>query len=214
MVNNSEESDINTSVKQRDTSSRSKRRSRTQFSKQQVNFFNFNFKFKYKIIKIIFNLKKVDCLEAIFQKSHYPEVHVVDRISEKLGLSIERISVWFQNRRAKFKKTKKPTSSTDSSFKQDIYEPLQSFKDDLKSSTLLTNTSSVTKPLLETSTNLNNHTTSDNVQYSFNTEATPLISYPVNSLYQNDQYSNENAYSQYTANQWNYMQNYNSYYSS
>ena len=49
-------------------------------------------------------------MEAIFNKSHYPEVHVVDKLSDKLGLSIERISVWFQNRRAKFKKTKKPSS--------------------------------------------------------------------------------------------------------
>jgi hypothetical protein len=76
--------------------SKSKRRTRTQFSKQQI-----------------------DCLEAVFNKSHYPEVQMVDRLSEKLGLSIERISVWFQNRRAKFKKTKKssdnqlsPSSST------------------------------------------------------------------------------------------------------
>ncbi|CAF1110629.1 unnamed protein product [Brachionus calyciflorus] len=75
---------------------KSKRRSRTQFSKQQV-----------------------DTLEAIFQKSHYPEVHVVDRLSDKLGLSIERISVWFQNRRAKFKKTKKPSSSETSSLSYD-----------------------------------------------------------------------------------------------
>ena len=51
-------------------------------------------------------------MEAIFQKSHYPEVHVVDKLSDKLGLSIERISVWFQNRRAKYKKTKRPSGST------------------------------------------------------------------------------------------------------
>ena len=63
-------------------SKRTKRRSRTQYSKNQI-----------------------DCLEAIFIKQHYPEVHLVDKLSEKLNLSVERISVWFQNRRAKFKKT-------------------------------------------------------------------------------------------------------------
>ena len=62
----------------------------------------------------------IDCLEAIFLKSHYPEVHVVDRLSDKLGLSIERISVWFQNRRAKFKKTKKPAPSHSADLKRDI----------------------------------------------------------------------------------------------
>jgi hypothetical protein len=46
----------------------------------------------------------------VFLKTHYPEVHLVDKLSERLVLSIERISVWFQNRRAKFKKAKKPAS--------------------------------------------------------------------------------------------------------
>jgi hypothetical protein len=69
------------------SSSRMKRRTRTQFSKYQI-----------------------DSLEAIFHKNHYPDVQTVDNMSEKLGLAIERISVWFQNRRAKFKKTKKPSN--------------------------------------------------------------------------------------------------------
>lgn len=78
-----------------------KRRSRTQYTKHQI-----------------------DCLEAIFLKSHYPEVHVVDKLSDKLNLSIERISVWFQNRRAKFKKTKKPSpaGSSEALLKRDIDE--------------------------------------------------------------------------------------------
>lgn len=81
--------------------SKSKRRSRTQFSKQQI-----------------------DTLEAVFQKSHYPEVHMVDRLSDKLGLSIERISVWFQNRRAKYKKTKKPTQNESNSFNSNLVDSL------------------------------------------------------------------------------------------
>ncbi|RNA43654.1 paired box Pax-6 isoform X3 [Brachionus plicatilis] len=80
---------------------KSKRRSRTQFSKQQV-----------------------DTLEAVFQKSHYPEVHVVDRLSDKLGLSIERISVWFQNRRAKYKKTKKPSASEAAHYDSNLVDSL------------------------------------------------------------------------------------------
>lgn len=72
-----------TTVKKYSTQ-RSKRRSRTQYTKNQV-----------------------DGLEAVFIKQHYPEVHLVDKLSEKLNISIEKISVWFQNRRAKFKKSKK-----------------------------------------------------------------------------------------------------------
>lgn len=98
-LNNTDSSDysknLNNPDEQRSSSTgRAKRRSRTQYTKQQI-----------------------DCLEAIFLKSHYPEVHVVDKLSDKLNLSIERISVWFQNRRAKFKKTKKPHTGSEQTSK-------------------------------------------------------------------------------------------------
>jgi hypothetical protein len=54
-----------------------------------------------------FSLSQIQSLESVFEKTHYPEVQLVDRLSEKLNLSIERISIWFQNRRAKDKKSKK-----------------------------------------------------------------------------------------------------------
>lgn len=66
------------------TGSRFKRRSRTTFSKSQL-----------------------DVLEKTFQKSQYPEIKVVDDLCDMLGLSTERISIWFQNRRARFKKARK-----------------------------------------------------------------------------------------------------------
>ena len=62
--------------------------------------------------RVQFTQQQVDTMEAIFDKSHYPEVHVIDRLSDKLGISIERLSIWFQNRRAKFKKAKRPASDT------------------------------------------------------------------------------------------------------
>jgi len=101
-LNNTDSSDYSSNIKnatisseiQSSSAGRSKRRSRTQYTKQQI-----------------------DSLESIFLKSHYPEVHVVDKLSDKLGLSIERISVWFQNRRAKFKKTKKTQNGSESTFK-------------------------------------------------------------------------------------------------
>ena len=64
--------------------SRYKRRSRTTYSKSQL-----------------------DCLEQTFQKSQYPEIKTVDDLSQTLNLSTERISIWFQNRRARFKKARK-----------------------------------------------------------------------------------------------------------
>lgn len=54
----------------------------------------------------LFNLK-LDVLEQTFQKAQYPEIKVVDDLSSMLNLSTERISIWFQNRRARFKKARK-----------------------------------------------------------------------------------------------------------
>lgn len=63
---------------------RFKRRSRTTFTKHQI-----------------------DILETTFQKTHYPDLSVVDRLSQVLHLATERISIWFQNRRARHKKERK-----------------------------------------------------------------------------------------------------------
>ena len=46
-------------------------------------------------------------MEATFQKTHYPDVAVVDRLAQVLNLGTERISIWFQNRRARHKKDRK-----------------------------------------------------------------------------------------------------------
>lgn len=69
---------------QNPSSSRFKRRSRTTYSKAQL-----------------------DILEQSFQESHYPEIKTVDDLCDLLKLSTERISIWFQNRRARFKKARK-----------------------------------------------------------------------------------------------------------
>jgi hypothetical protein len=61
--------------------------------------------------RVQFSQQQIETMEAIFDKSHYPEVHLIDKLSDRLGISIERLSIWFQNRRAKFKKSKRPANS-------------------------------------------------------------------------------------------------------
>lgn len=58
-----------------------------------------------------FDQRQIDLLEAAFERTHYPDVNVVDRLATMLSLTTERISVWFQNRRAKYKRTYKPPPS-------------------------------------------------------------------------------------------------------
>lgn len=55
-----------------------------------------------------FDSDQLDLLEAAFQRTHYPDVNVIDRLAEVLRITTEKVSVWFQNRRARYKRAKKP----------------------------------------------------------------------------------------------------------
>lgn len=80
----------------------------------------------------------MDVLESTFQKTHYPEIRMVDDLSSMLNLSTERISIWFQNRRARFKKTRKLEVCQEndvSAYVTPINPPIAS----LSKSTLITN---------------------------------------------------------------------------
>ncbi|CAF2712615.1 unnamed protein product [Rotaria sp. Silwood2] len=67
-----------------------------------------------KRTRIQYTLQQLHILETAFQNNHYPEVTIVDHLAEVLGVRHEKISIWFQNRRSRFKRQQKPKSTSSS----------------------------------------------------------------------------------------------------
>ncbi|CAD5215726.1 unnamed protein product [Bursaphelenchus okinawaensis] len=57
--------------------------------------------------RTIFTQYQLDELEKAFKVAHYPEMAARELLSQKTELPEDRIQVWFQNRRAKWRKTEK-----------------------------------------------------------------------------------------------------------
>ncbi|PIC50034.1 hypothetical protein B9Z55_001093 [Caenorhabditis nigoni] len=115
-----------------------------------------------------FTTFQLHALEAAFDKSHYPDVYAREALATRVQLPEVRVQVWFQNRRAKFRRQEKQDTQG---------EEKPSLKDSMPSWSWMSENKTVTPPMLPPANSLSSHGSGSSEEYFKNVDSKEIYGF-------------------------------------